>query len=248
VSQDVAPDQRARIFVQVTVDIAILTVRDGSLQILLIRRGNEPFKDRLALPGGFIREGEGLREAAHRELSEETGLDGTLLHLTELGTYGDPRRDPRGRIISVVFLAIAPNLPVPVAGTDAVGARWMPVDTALADPTFLAFDHHRIATDAVERARTMLEQTMLAPVFCAPEFTMGELREVYEVVWGIPLDPRNFARKVKNTPSFVKETGRKRNPAIGRPAILYQADSPSDTVLYPAMLRHAMRDDALPEG
>ncbi|MFI5896933.1 NUDIX hydrolase [Actinoplanes sp. NPDC051513] len=243
-SEDVAAERRARIYVQVTVDLAILTVRDGSLQILLIRRGNEPYQNHLALPGGFIREGEGLREAAHRELGEETGLDSALLHLTELGAYGAPDRDPRGRIISVAFLAIAPNLPSPVAGTDAVGARWMPVESALADRTFLAFDHFDIATDAVERARTMLEQTMLAPVFCAPEFTMGELREVYEVVWGIPLDPRNFSRKVKNTPDFVKETGNKRSPAIGRPAILYTAASPSDATLYPAMLRHALKDDA----
>ncbi|WP_433381338.1 NUDIX hydrolase [Actinoplanes sp. CA-142083] len=241
-SEDVSPRRRDRIFVQVTVDLAILTVRDGSLQILLIRRGNEPYKDHLALPGGFIREGEGLLEAAHRELNEETGIDSALPHLTELGAYGHPDRDPRGRIISVAFLAIAPNLPSPVAGSDAVGARWMPVESALADRTFLAFDHYEIATDAVERARTMLEQTMLAPVFCAPEFTMGELREVYEVVWGIPLDPRNFSRKVKNTPEFVKETGNKRSPAIGRPAILYTAASPSDTTLYPAMLRHTMRE------
>src|SRR5689334_8263705 len=103
-SEDAASQRRDRIFVQVTVDLAILTVRDGSLQILLIRRGNPPYEDHLALPGGFIREGEGLREAALRELNEETGLDGSLLHLTELGAYGDPERDPRGRIISVAFL------------------------------------------------------------------------------------------------------------------------------------------------
>ncbi len=109
---------------RLAVDLAILTVRDRVLQVLLVERGNEPYRGQLALPGGFVREGEDLPDAAVRELREETALDGSVLHLEQLRVFGSPRRDPRGRVVSVPYLAIAPNLPMPVAGSDARSARW----------------------------------------------------------------------------------------------------------------------------
>ena len=217
---------------RIAVDLAILTVREGSLQVLIIARGNKPFAGRPALPGGFVRTGEDLGDAAVRELGEETRLDGGELHLEQFAVYGEPDRDPRGRVVSVAYLAIMPDLPIPTAGSDARSASWRPVDEVRGT---LAFDHDRILDDAVERARRRLELTTLATAFCPPAFTIGDLRNVYEVVWGEQLDPRNFSRKVIHTDGFVEPTGEKRMPEIGRPAALYRRGKA--TSLNPPILR-----------
>jgi len=226
--------------VTLTVDLVVLTVRDDHLQVLLVERGVEPYLGRLALPGGFIRDlDEDTDEAAARELREETGLDeelaGRPLHLEQLRTYATPGRDPRGRVVTVAYLAIAPNLPTPVAGTDARGARWEPAHKVAADPAALAFDHHRILHDGLERAASKLEYTTLAGGFCDTTFTIADLRRVYEAVWNVHLDPRNFHRKIVRTEGFVIPTGRKRVGETGRPAELYRR-GPA-TTLYPPMLR-----------
>jgi 8-oxo-dGTP diphosphatase len=122
-------------------------------------------------------------------------------------------------VISVSYLAIAPDLPVPVGGSDARSARWTPVAEVLGK---LAFDHPQILNDAVERARTRLEFTTLATAFRGATFTIGDLRHVYEVVWGTPLDPRNFSRKVNHTEGFIRPVGSMRAPETGRPAALYE--------------------------
>jgi 8-oxo-dGTP diphosphatase len=211
---------REHSYLRLAVDLAILTVRENALQVLVISRANEPFRGRPALPGGFLREDEDIPVAAVRELAEETALDGNDLHLEQLKAYGDPHRDPRGRVVSVAFLAIMPDLPLPTAGSDASSAVWASVDKVRGT---LSFDHDQILDDAVERARTHLEFTTLATTFCGPVFTIGDLRNVYEVVWGHKLDPRNFSRKVINTPGFVEPTGGRRIPEVGRPAALYRA-------------------------
>ena len=109
----------------VAADLVILTVRSGSFEVLLIRRGIAPYKGRWALPGGFVRPDEDLAAAARRELAEETGLDSGRIHLEQVATYGEPGRDPRGRVVSVAYLALVPDLPAPVAGTDAASAGWV---------------------------------------------------------------------------------------------------------------------------
>lgn len=207
--------------VAVTVDLVVLTLRGGNLHVLLVERGEEPFRGHLALPGGFVRPGETLDAAAVRELAEETGLRDVPGHLEQLRTYGDPDRDPRMRVVSVAYLALAPDLPEPAAGTDAADARWVPLARASTGP--LAFDHRAILADGVERARAKLEYTALATAFCPPEFTVADLRAVYEAVWGTPLDPRNFHRKVTSTPGLLVDTGRTRAEGRGRPAALYRA-------------------------
>ncbi|MGY0234292.1 NUDIX hydrolase [Longispora urticae] len=223
--------------IMVAVDLVILTVREGQFQVLLIERDNEPFRGMSALPGGFIRPGESPDVAAVRELEEEAGLSG--LHLEQLRAYGEPDRDPRGHILSVAYLAILPNLPEPVAGSDAAGAVWASVDRALAGSPLVAFDHRTILADAVERARTKLERTTLATRFCPDVFTIGELRQVYEVVWGAEyIDPRNFHRKVVGAEGFVEPTGEKRSLETGRPASLYRRGTEEIRDLYPPMLRH----------
>jgi 8-oxo-dGTP diphosphatase len=215
----------------VTIDLVILTIRDGMLNVLLIRRGKPPFPGQWALPGGFVCEGEDLDAAAVRELAEETGVQFDRVHLEQVRTYATPGRDPRGRIASVSYLAIAPDLPAPVAGTDATAAGWVPFPIPMA----LAFDHDAILRDGIDRARSKLEYSPLATAFCEESFSIGDLRAVYEAVWGLPLDPRNFARKVTSVTGFLVPTGQRRQPHSGRPAALYRA-GPAIT-LYPPMLR-----------
>jgi 8-oxo-dGTP diphosphatase len=141
------------------------------------------------------------------------------------------------RVVSVAYLALAPELPVPSAGGDAADATWVPA-TGLLDggaAPRLAFDHDQILADGVERARSKLEYSPLATAFCPPEFTVGQLRRVYEIVWGTPLDPRNFHRKVTGTPGFLVEAGGRTAGDRGRPALLYRrGDAP---LLQPPLLR-----------
>ncbi len=211
--------RREHLNVELAVDLAILTVREAALQVLVITRRNEPFARQHALPGGFLHPDEDLHEAAVRELKEETALSGTDLHLEQLAAYAAPDRDPRGRVVSVAYLGFMPDLPLPIAGSDAATAFWAPVDAVAGT---LAFDHDQILEDAVEQARIRLEMTTLATAFCPPRFTMADLRQVYEVVWSEHLDPRNFSRKVLGSQGFVTTTSGKRAPKTGRPATLYE--------------------------
>lgn len=204
----------------VTVDLVVLTVRDDALQVLLVTRGEEPYLDRRALPGGFVRPDEDLPRAASRELTEETGVRRIPAHLEQLGTYGAPDRDPRMRVVSVAYLVMAPRLPDPKPGGDAAAAEWVPVAEALAGD--LAFDHGTILRDGVERARAKLEYTSLGTAFCPAEFTISELRRVYEAVWGVEIDPRNFHRKVTSTPGLLENTGHTLIDGPGRPATLFR--------------------------
>jgi 8-oxo-dGTP diphosphatase len=213
----------------VTVDLACLTIRGGRLAVLLIERGGHPFRGRWALPGGFARADETLGESAHRELAEETAT--SVAHTEQLGTYGDPGRDPRGHIISVAYLAFGPDMANPEAGDDATAARfWTIEDLALDERAGdgsgagieLAFDHRTIIADAVERARAKLEYTTLGCAFCAETFTIVELRDVYEAAWGTPVHPANFRRKVLSTPGFVIPVGTAASNGPGRPAELFR--------------------------
>lgn len=219
----------------VTVDLAIFTIRAGSLCALLVQRADDPYAGAWALPGGFIEPHEDAATAARRELHEETGTDFTG-HLEQLATYSEPGRDPRMRVVSVAHLAFAPDLPEPKAGSDAADARWWTVEDLLSDDgPELAFDHAQILTDALERVRSKLEYTTLATQFVQAPFTLGELRAVYAAVWGIPPDLANFRRKVLATPGFVQPTTATAGTGVGRPALLYV---PGDgSVLQPAMLR-----------
>ncbi|TDV40135.1 NUDIX hydrolase [Actinophytocola oryzae] len=212
---------RARETVQITADLAVLTIRQGELRVLVVNRGKEPFKGMYALPGGFMRPGETLDDTALRELQEETAIEGGTLGLEQVHVYSTPERDPRGRIVTCSYLAIAPNLPEPTADSDAAAASYVNVAGLLDGSVPLAFDHREILERAVELARAKLQYTTIATSFCAPEFTISELREVYETVWGVELDRANFHRKVRESPGFVEPTGNKRFTS-GRPAALYR--------------------------
>lgn len=208
----------------VTVDIVILTMSEGSLHVLLVRRGEEPFEGFWAIPGGFKRPTETLDEAAKRELREETGVDAPPV-LAQFGAYGDPGRDPRMNVVTVGYLAVLRDVGEIAAGTDAADAALTPVADVLGGKLQLAFDHGRIVRDAIERARLELEASGIATAFVGPTFTMAELRAVYEAIWGVQLDAANFRRSILAEEGWVVPTGRRSRPGSsgGRPAELYRA-------------------------
>ena len=213
----------------VTVDIVILTMAEGLLQALLVRRGEAPFEGMWATPGGFKRPDETLDAAARRELSEETGVDVPSL-LTQFGAYGDPGRDPRMNVVTVAYLAVLRDVGAIVAGTDAAHAALVPASEILEQRIELAFDHLRIVRDAVERVRVELEVSGIATAFVGETFTMAELRAVYEAIWGVQLDAANFRRSLvgegaRGEGGWVIPTGRTARPGRGggRPAELYRA-------------------------
>jgi 8-oxo-dGTP diphosphatase len=231
--------------VAVTVDVVLLTVRAGRLSVLLVERKGHPFRGQWALPGGFVAPDDDLDGAARRELAEETGVTvgfGSvgLGHIEQLRSYGAPGRDPRMRVVSVAYIGFTAASEATSAGDDANDARFWAVDD-LAIPGIgsddgapLAFDHAHVIADGIERARAKLEYTTLATAFLDEPFTLGELRRVYEAVWGEHLHEGNFRRKVLSTPGFVEATGATA-PTDGRPAALYRRGDA--TSLHPPILR-----------
>ena len=212
----------------VTVNIAVFTIRHGALQVLLIERGEDPFLGCPALPGGFVQPYEDLDQAAARELAEETSLTAGAWHLEQLASYGAPDRDPRMRVVTVAYWAICADLPTVKGGGDAADAILKPVEEIERGGIHLAFDHDRIITDALERTRSKLEYTTLAAKFCPPEFTIGQLRRVYETVWNTRLDPGNFQRNVQESGAFERRNGTANRPTSrrGRPGAIWSVKAP----------------------
>jgi 8-oxo-dGTP diphosphatase len=215
--------------------MVLLTVRDGAFSVLLVERATHPFLGALSLPGGFVLPEEDLDTAAVRRLERETGVRRDAAHVEQLGAFGAPGRDPRMRVVSVAYLVFAPDLEAPLPGERTRSVAWVPVDRV--DAPALAFDHEQVLAAGVERARAKLEYSSLATAFVGEQFTVAELRGVYEAVWGRPLDPRNFHRKVTGTPGFLVPVGRPApvGPEGGRPAALFRRGGA--TSLHPAMLR-----------
>lgn len=200
----------------VTTDVVLFTIRHGRLQLLLIRRGGEPFKGQWALPGGFLDIEEDLEDGALRELEEETGVSG--VYLEQLRTYGKPERDPRERVISVAYYALAPSERLQLqAASDAAEASWFPIG----DLPPLAFDHNEIIRAAHERLVAKLDYSTIAFQFMPQQFTLGELQEVYEILLDAEVDKRNF-RKWALALEQVVETGAQRRQGSHRPARLYR--------------------------
>ncbi len=204
----------------VTVDVAIFTIADGQLEVLLIRRGRPPYQGLWALPGGFVGLEESLKHAAWRELREETGVNAG--HLEQLHTFGHPRRDPRERVISVAYFAAIPAAnAATAANSDAERADWFAIDRV----PELAFDHRDILDKALERiARTVADESVALPFmlqFTGPEFSLPELQRVHEVLTRQPIDRRNFRKRVL-AQNVVEPTGEERRDGAHRPAKLYR--------------------------
>lgn len=199
----------------VTVDLVIFTIAANDLQVLLIRRDVEPFKGHWALPGGFVGIDESLEAAAARELQEEAGVK--QVYLEQLFTFGEPHRDPRGRVISVAYFALVDSEQQHVvAGSDAAEAEWHSVF----QPPPLAFDHQQILDYAVGRLRTKLEWTTVGYELLPPKFTLSELQRVYEIILQKPVDKRNFRKKIL-AQGQIKELNEIRTDGAHRPARLY---------------------------
>ena len=211
-----APSEHA---LAVTTDSVVFRVSEHTLELLLIRRRNEPFAGHWALPGGFVEPGETLKDCVSRELLEETGA-GDDVYLEQLYTFGDPGRDPRGRTVSVAYLGLVAysEAQAPAAATDAEAAQWFPVDRLPA----LAFDHTEIIGKALERLRSKLRYSTIALKLSPEHFTLSELQRVYEVILDRALDKRNFRKQILGL-GVVEPTGERQRNGNHRPAMLFKA-------------------------
>lgn len=214
----------------VAVDLVIFTIIDAELRILLVKRGEAPFKGEWALPGGFVRvqegskeQGEDLDDAARRELHEETGLDPSRVHIEQLYTFGKAGRDPRTRVIAVSYFALVrPDLaPLVNAGGDASHVQWFSLDAL--KKVKLAFDHAEIVETALNRIRGKLEYSDIAFDLVPMTFTIPELRHVHSIVLDKEMDPGNFRRKFNRMldDGLIEQAPGKRITA-SKPATVYR--------------------------
>jgi len=203
----------------VTVDCVVFGLDDADLKVLLIQRQLEPFAHSWALPGGFVLMDESLDSAALRELEEETGL--SKVYLEQLYTYGAPDRDPRGRVITVAYYALAKLSDHAVrAATDAENVGWFSVD----ELPSLAFDHEAIIAMAHERLRGKVRYAPVGFELLPKRFTLSELQKLYEIVLGQELDKRNFRKKVLSMELLI-ETDEVQKDVAHRAARLYRFDA-----------------------
>lgn len=199
---------------KITVDIVLFTILDKQLHVLLIRRLAEPFRGSYALPGGFVLEDESIDAAANRELQEETGVERVFLE--QLYTFGEPKRDPRGRVITVTYYALVANSHILRSGTDAADATWF----SLNELPQLAFDHLSIIEYAHQRIANKLDYSNVGFELLPEKFTLTELQLVHEAILGESLDKRNFRRKILQ--KGIVEPSKEWQKTGRKPAQLYR--------------------------
>jgi len=198
----------------VTVDIAIYTIQKKELKVLLVKRGLEPFKNQWAIPGGFVRINESLEDAAKRELEEETGVKN--VYLEQLYSFGDPKRDPRGRVITISYMALINSESIKLkATTDVSEVQWFSVKKI---PP-LAFDHKKILDYSLKRLKWKFEYTTVAFSLLPKKFAVSEIQKIYEIVFNKKFDKRNFAKKMLFLDILKKEEIKKH--VSHRPPMLY---------------------------
>jgi len=190
---------------------------DRDLHVLLIRRGIEPYAGSWALPGGFVLPGESLEVAVRRELREEAGIEAD--YLEQLFTFGEPDRDPRGRVVSVAYYGLVkPAKFTLAAGTDAAEAQWKPMNAL---PS-LAFDHAEILGLAFKRLSAKATYEPVGFELLDEKFPFSHLEHLYTTLLGRPIDRRNFRKKILQF-GFLEELPEKApSSGSGRPAALFR--------------------------
>jgi 8-oxo-dGTP diphosphatase len=199
----------------VTVDLVIFTVSEEKLKVLLVKRAQEPFAGVWSIPGGFLKAGESLDEAAIRVMKEKTGVK--EIYLEQLYTFGRPDRDPRARIITVTYFALIPwqNLAQPESNQIA-DLAWYAADQL----PELAFDHQEILSYAINRLRAKATYSNIVYGLLPVQFRLSDLQKVYESIIDKSMDKRNFRKRMLAT-GLLKETGKKEIIGAHRPAMLY---------------------------
>jgi 8-oxo-dGTP diphosphatase len=201
-----------------TVDCVVFGMDEGDLKVLLIKRGVEPFAGKWALPGGFVRMDEALDDAARRELEEEAGIRPS--HLEQLYTFGEPGRDPRGRVVTVAYFALVKLSDHRVhASTDAREAAWFSVW----DTPKLAFDHADILGTALQRLKGKVRYQPIGFELLPPKFTLTQLQRLYEIILERELDKRNFRKKILSM-DLLEELDEVEQDVSHRAARLYRFD------------------------
>ena len=202
----------------ISVDSVIFGYREGALKVALIKRNKEPFKGMWAIPGGFMEGDETVEETALRELAEETGIKN--VYLESFGVFSQRGRDPRGPTITIAFFALIDSERCHLVATeDAAKAKWWPVK----DFPKLAFDHNEIYNQALAALKVALRVRPLAFELLPKHFTLTHLQDLYEQVFDIQLDKRNFRKKIAKLP-YIAPTGTKTVGGRRRPAMLYHFD------------------------
>ncbi len=201
---------------EITVDTVILTIKNDDLKVLLVKRENEPFKGKWAIPGGYVRMSEDLDAAAMRILKEKTNVDN--IYLEQLYTFGDPLRHPVSRVITCAYFALIRADDVDVISADNVA--WHKVN----DLPALAFDHKEIIQYSLKRTRERLEMCPVAYQLLNEKFTLTEMQKAYELIMGKKLDKRNFRKKVIQTEG-LRELDEFSKSTSKRPARLYTFDN-----------------------
>lgn len=209
----------------VTTDIVIFTMRDERLQLLLIKRREAPYRGKWALPGGFLQIKETLDECAVRELEEETGVSN--VYLEQLYTFGEVKRDPRERVISVAYYALIPSDKLDIRpSTDADAVGWFSMN----ELPKLAFDHNEIVDKAYERLTAKLSYSTIAFQFLPKEFTLTELQNIYEIILQESIDKRNFRKSILALDAII-ETKKIKSEGAHRPAKLYKLKNPKQVLV-----------------
>ncbi|PIB37531.1 NUDIX hydrolase [Reichenbachiella sp. 5M10] len=202
--------------IKLTVDAVVFGYEDGLVSVLLVKRKYEPYQGAWALPGGFVKSEESLESAVQRELQEETGVK--INYLEQLYTFGEPTRDPRGRVVSVAYFGlIRPDAFRIAADTDAEEVQWFDIN----DLPNIAFDHAKVLLTAISRLQGKMIYEPIGFELLDQKFSFSDLEKLYSSLLGVELDRRNFRKKIQSF-GILDELNETASKSTGRPAKLFQ--------------------------